>query len=1472
MLLLLQLQPIQTFLAQKVLQSISSKTDHEITINKIKISWLDRASLEDVFIRDLQNDTLLYAQNLMVNYEVWDLINGEYLNIEEVESKELRLKLTKYDSASKINLSQFIDALKTDAKKDKSKFLNIEEVSLSNLQLSLEDRSKKHNVNKLDFSNLNFIIPDFTMSMLSVKTDTIIGSIMQMRGYELNSNFIVKDFSTVFRVSNQSLSVNDLDFVTPTSHITDSLEFFYSGLDDFGSFVDSVSFILHFKDSRISKEDMRIILGIDAVKENLTIDGVVWGTIGDFNIEETRFGYGSSYFVGGVSCFGLPDISQTFILADLTDSHVIPDDLKPYIGDYSENLQQMGKIDFTGSFAGFLNDFVARGDFLTNQGSVHTDINIKIPENPSEMSYEGNLEFKDVNVGAFFQNDLVQRVNLKAAINGKGIKPENADFELKALVYQSGLKGYVYDSIEADGKFAKNYFEGSFSVQDANCLVDGIARVDLRQDKEVVKIDTKIEIFNADSLNLTAKSITGKGKINLEIEDLDIDNFKAKLKVDSGLFSLEGKELILDSIRFAAGFDDSVRVVELAFPGFESSLKGAFKVSNVLKDIPNMASGYASLLQLKEDSVEYVGSGESYKLSFNAIVTNVSPYLDSLDLPVSIGGQTVIDASFRQSKNVNVSLFLKSDTLIIGKNEFHDPIIELNGSKDLDASSVLTNFLFESERQVIPGVPDTEGLLLEGVWFDDNIEMTTIVSQPVTASSVRVESSLKLYEDSLVLKMLPSDIQLLDDNWNFNPTNKIVITEKGTSISNLEIYDSSESITIEGNYAESDPTSILISAEDLNMDKVGLFSDAEISGFLNGNFKLFRKTADESFQFDGAFLLKNLRYDDLIVGDVSGSSQWNPVNKSIFTKVEVERKDVNAIQVKGFYYPKKESEQLDFSITFDEAELKMGEPFLSKNFSDIEGVANGSLKLTGSLASPRVIGNCRIEGGGVTINYLNTHYKFNGQLDFDPKVISLVNFDLIDRKGSNANVSGGMGHSSFKDFIADFKVNANKFEFLNTTALDNSLYYGSTYGTGRINVTGPLNDLNISAKIRTEADTRFYIPISEGSNVGQEEYITFIDFTDTTQNAATEDFTISGLTLDFDIEVTPDAYCELIFNQRTGEIIQGRGTGNLKLRLDSDGEFDMFGTLTIDEGSYNFTPSLGGTSLISKLFDVTPGSTITWFGEPYNASLDFEAVYLQRASFEDLKNPENQLEENLNEKVPLLVVLDLTGPILSPDIKFEIRLKDPVDAIDANNAILKQLELDKEELERQVISLLFLRRFTPRESFFTSNEGFSVSKSVSEVLSNQLSYLANQVDENLELEIDLADLSNEAFNSFQLRFAYTLLNGRLKVARGGDFGNPEDNNDNVLNDIVGDWSVEYSLTKDGRLRAKVFRNTNQRIQITDNQQNQETGISLRFVHSFNDLSDLLTRNREEAILRRKEETEEEAKKKEEEEDKDASEL
>ena len=263
---------------------------------------------------------------------------------------------------------------------------------------------------------------------------------------------------------------------------------------------------------------------------------------------------------------------------------------------------------------------------------------------------------------------------------------------------------------------------------------------------------------------------------------------------------------------------------------------------------------------------------------------------------------------------------------------------------------------------------------------------------------------------------------------------------------------------------------------------------------------------------------------------------------------------------------------------------------------------------------------------------------------------------------------------------------------------------------------------------------------------------------------------------------------------------------------------------------------------------------MTWYGDPTGGVMDLQATYRQKAAFSDL-DPSYETDGELTQKQPIIVQLKLSDQMLAPTIDFGLALDESISQNAKYDNIIKQISADEQQLKRQVVSLLFFKRFSPRESSFVGGGGggVSIGKSLSEFLTNQISYMASQLDENLEVEVDLTNLDQEGFNTFQLRLAYTFMDGRLKVSRGGDFSSSTTETSNVVNDIIGDWSVEYMLTKDGKLRAKMFSQSNQNQISTTGQTGMETGLSLKYVTSFNNFKELLTRTRAEAIQRKEEE-------------------
>jgi hypothetical protein len=356
----------------------------------------------------------------------------------------------------------------------------------------------------------------------------------------------------------------------------------------------------------------------------------------------------------------------------------------------------------------------------------------------------------------------------------------------------------------------------------------------------------------------------------------------------------------------------------------------------------------------------------------------------------------------------------------------------------------------------------------------------------------------------------------------------------------------------------------------------------------------------------------------------------------------------------------KKTDKLDLTAQFTDANLNLIEPFYEDLISDLEGKTRGEFNISGTISKPVLSGEGYVSQGTITLDYLKTHYDFEGRIVFTRNEIGVRNLVLKDKFSNTGTLNGGILHDYFRNVRFNIRGEFNKLLVLNTTIKDNDQYYGTAFGTGNLRITGAEKNINIDINAVTETGTRFYIPLSGSSEITQENFIQFVDFSKQAKAEQDEEakvLKLQGIKLNFDLEITPDAYAEIIFDQVAGDIIRGRGNGQLSMTIDTKGEFNMFGDIVFESGGYNFTLY----NVINKEFVIEPDSRISWSGDLYGAQLDLVATYRQVASLAPLfQNQDSSFYKNpeVKRKYPAEVELYLTGPLLTPEIDFDIEIKD----------------------------------------------------------------------------------------------------------------------------------------------------------------------------------------------------------------------
>lgn len=1460
--LFLQLTFFQTFIAQKALEKLSEITNHRIGISKLRIQWIDEIVLEGVEIRDQKDSLMIGVERVFIDFNIFDMpFQGEYFTIDAARITNPQVHLIKYQDSSLLNINEFIASFAV--KKDTSKVSKPFKILISRLKLddglfSYNDQRQDSITGQLDYYHFSIANLAGNFSTFILEGSRLLLGINNLSGNETAGYINIKNLVGNLDFQNTSLVIDKLDLTTDYSRITDKAALYYRSPGNLSYFNDSVEFKFQFDKTIINPKDLAAFAPqIKGATENVGITGTLEGSVKRLRSENIRVNIGESSFLSGrMYMSGLPDISETFMDLKVNDGYLIPSDLKPYIKSNYNMVQGVGPVAIKGQFMGFVNDFVANGTFNTKTGFVKSDINIKIPKDFRATQYKGNLTLSNFDLSSVLQNEKIfQNINMVGTISGSGITLDRANFFMDALITSVGINGYNYKNIQTKGNFASQFFKGDIAVSDENLRISGNGTADFRPKSERLLADISIDTIALLPINLYHEPISGSAKIAVDIENFTIDSIIGNLNIKDLTFS-KGKDVAkVNLIAVTSTRKNNYRLVTVDSDLFDLDIGGEFLFTDLTSDVIRLYQEYRLNIENNSEDINNYYKKKpktpniDYNVSLDLTVKKPNQFINVFNKDLRLGSVTSVSGKFKHGNTSIFSLYSEPDTLFFADNGFFNNEMEFTLSKIADSTAVLGMALLASKEQTWHGITETKNSYLEAIWSGPIMDFMLNMEQKEINNYAKVTGNINFLQDTTIIHFQPSDLLAFDKKWQFSNENEIEFTNNEIFINNLRLFSDDEYLYVNGILSDSIDKKTELQVSNFDLQNIQPFITKNMRGVVNGTVLVSDIYKARSIESD--IDVSGFHFDNFLVGDIRTASKWEDEDKRFRLGLDVHRKEKKVIDIVGYFIPKDTTEQLSLVAELDDARLNILQPFIEETFTRLDGSVDGLFVIKGNLNEPILKGRGIVKNGTALVNYLNTFYQFEGEVLFDQNEIGVRDLNLKDVDGNTAKANGGIFHDGFKNFVLDLNGQMNNFQVLNTASKDNDLYYGTAYVTGSLAMLGSFSNLTINATATSAKGTKLYIPLSSQTLVEQEDFISFVNFS---QNSTSEDdkkdekptIDLSGIKLDFDLDITPDAYCEIIFDIKSGDIIRGRGNGNLKLQIDTKGDFNMFGDFEIVSGAYNFTLY----NIINKEFSIKNGSRISWFGDPYQGVLNINATYRQLAALTPLMttlDEETLAANELRRKYPAIVELKLDGPMLSPSIGFGIDFNDYPDNILLPNGTLVALNAlvsgfksrilaDEQELKRQVFSLIILRRLSPENSFTVAG-GQALESSVSEFVSNQLSYWITQVDENLEIDVDLNSLDSDALNTFQLRLAYTFFDGRLRVSRGGGFTNSSNQSD--FNSILGDWSLEYLLTPDGKFRAKMFNRIDQNAFNSLNNNSNQTGFSLQYIRSFDQLEGIL---------------------------------
>lgn len=1455
--LLVQQNGVQTYLAHQAADWLSEKLHTKVKIESVEISFVKRVILNEVYIEDLHQDTLLYAKKLKLG--IGEINTKErVIHISDVMLLNTKATIAKYREDEDLNLQFILDAFEdkdTTPRKNKPWDISFGEITMVNTDFSYRNEHDTMNTTGINFVDLQAQNINGRITDVRFIEDTIHATIDYLSAIE-KSGFILENLACYVKLSPVGLNLDELKIKTPESDIATDLSFTYERYRDFRDFIHKVKIKAEFNRSKLEVSDIAYFAPeLKGLYERLTISGKISGRIDDLKGKHMDIFLGdATQFVGDVTMTGLPKIEETLIYLNVDKLSTNYNDLRNLpVPPFEErktlevpaSIAKLGTMKFKGTFTGLFNDFYAYGDFSTALGNLTSDISVRHDEKKNKEVYKGKLRSIGFDFGTFLNAPMLGRASGSVNIDGEGFNLEELAAKLEGNITSIEFNKYTYKNVAIEGNVAKQIFKGKLNVKDDNIDFDFIGKVDLTGKLPNLDFVTTLNKADLAALNFikTTKKTDISTQLIINVTGNNIDNMIGQINFDNTIYRQDNEVYKLSVFNLIAEEENGVKSIKLFSDFVDASVKGTFKVlklepaiAEVLsKYIPSHFGGYNGAPSEVFQNFEY-----SFKFKKTEAVTRL--FIPAL----TIAPKTIVKGHFN-SKGNELSL-------------------EGTSSKLSFAGIVLQNWTATGKTNGdLQFVTGCERLYIsDSIYLDDFSLATQTRSDSVNMAitwdnktSRKTKGDIKSFlafdgRTKIKFKILPSTFAIADSVWVIDKTNEVLVDTSHIMVKDLVFSHDDQFVSLDGVVSENKKDRLQLQLHNFNLANLNALtqrSGVTMRGSINGSSTITDVYNGMIFTSSNTFKSFYVNNNEIGNGDVE--SVWDNPKEALYLHGSFTLGIVPNILFSGYYYPKKTEENIDMELSLQAMQMSLFEPMIKKYCRDFKGFFSGNMVVKGSVKEPKISGIINVNAKKVTVSYLNTSYKFSHDIIIENNSFGVEGLAIYDIPNNNkAMVNGKVYHDNFKNFQLDFDIQANKFMILNTSSTDNELYYGKAFVSGIVNIFGFTDDIRIDANVRTEKVTaydkdkiisksnteltKFYIPLSGNSEVAENNFITFVKKDSTVKVNNDYKVELGGLRLDFALEVTPDAEIQLIFDQKVGDIIKARGNGDIKLNINTNGEFKMYGDYVIEDGDYLFTLQ----NIINKRFDIQKGSVIKWSGIPYKADVNITALYKPRASLKPFF-PEDSTGI-YKKRTPVDLKLLMTGNLLSPDINFDVGLP-TVDA-STRQTVLGYINTEAER-NRQVFSLLILNSFvTPYQLTNTGagpTVGSAAGANTSELLSNQLSNMLSKISNDFDVGVNYRPGDAISKDELEVALSTQLFDDRLSIE--SNFGVNNNNTTQNSNNIVGDVNAEYKLTEAGKVRVKAFNKANDNTNQIYSAGNYTQGVGIFYREEFDTIGELYRR-------------------------------
>ena len=1467
--LIVDLPSVQNRLIDYATEYISKKLETKVSIGRIRIGAAGSLRLDEFYVEDYQQDTLLYVGKLKIYLSRIKEGGGLILRNGTIANGRLNIRET---PDGVMNIKQVVARLSNKDKEKKGDFaLGINDVRIEDFSLVIERKEHREPTYGIDYGDMHLDHMSAFIDDFSLNGSTVSGFVRNFSVIE-HCGLMVQNFTGGFLVDKGIIDLRDFEVMLRQSDLRIS-RLVLRGEDwsDYRDFVNKVRIEGELHKSIVSSNDVAHfaprLLPWDVLARD--IDLTVAGPVANMKVDVRNVNFGqSSSLRGDVLLRGLPNVKRATMKLNLERVITCENDIAHLLfGMTGKTLPDKvlsmtgaaGEIICAGRFDGGLDRFDTDLTLTTQTGNALLSASRRPMEvqdaaskgkgEPRLSTLVAHADLRHMELGRILQLPILGDVSALLEFNGTTSKA-GINGRLQGNVDNVDFYNCRYEDIDINGLVSNKSFSGRIgsNSQPFAFALNGIANLN----EEQPMYDLRLNVASADlhAMQLNKRDSVSVVGFNSELYAIgkNLDSMNGSLGINNVIYHYNADTLKTNAINLTARNAGNQRSLKFSSDFADATFSGPTSYAEVVRYLMTSMAKYLPGIS-QDQNMAYVSKGEGGYSALSVNVKNIDPLLDAISDGLQLASGSKLNFTMNPNTN-HIALRAESDYLERNKMLVTNMNVNLTNQGDSLAMYVSADDMYAGgvhlpQLAIMGGAKNNRVRLSAG--FDNKANSVSgMVS--LMAQLTRVEPSNMPRVD---VTLYPATINTRDKIWRIN-SDMISIDTTRIVVNDFRVSSGNQLLALDGVASRSNSDSLTLKLRQFEIEPFMGFAKRlgyNVRGYGDGVASL--KSALHGGELTADINIDSLKVNHRSVAPLRVVSLWDFEQRRARMQMD-NRRDGSRV-VSGYYAPVS-------NRYYAEGELKnlpldMIDPILTSVVDNTQGVASAKLELSGEGRMAKLNGKIDVSNMSTTIDFTRVGYTIpKATIDVKDNHLQASNVRVYDAEQNSGLLNMDLSLEHLSNIAYDLRVTPRSMIVLNTTQNDNDLFYGKVYASGVATIKGSKKGANLDITATTERNSQFFMPLSGKSDVSNADFVVFeqpgvqIDSTNylsrkkmafERRNRIVPASAGGNMTINIALTAQPNAEVQLVIDPTVGDIIKARGEGSLNICVVPNANiFDMYGDYTITEGSYLFTLQ----NIINKRFIINSGSTIQWTGDPMDARLNIDAVYKLKASLQPLLA--STTLDNVTRAVPVECIINLTERLTSPTVTFDIKVPN-VDS-EIQNAISNLLN-NQQSIATQFMYLLVSGSFYSDSS--TSNMGATASATTGfELLSNQLSNWLSSDDYNIILRY--RPKSELTSDEIDFGFSKSLVNDRLLVELEGNYlvDNKMAQSSNMSN-FMGEAYITWLIDRNGNLKLKGFTQTIDRFD--ENQGLQETGIGIYYKEDFNNWSDLKRRVKNRFMSRRR---------------------